>query len=188
MKKNRVIILIMIVMMICMSFTMISCSDTGKNDDDAKTKVTESSQVADDDSGKKTETKADSSKKSSEKNDADKTVKSKSSNKSTQSKQQTTKATVASKVCYVSVDGYCSSKAVTLQGGDTAYSVLKRTGASVSAENSQYGIYVKGINGRYASGSSGWLYSVNGVKPNTSAGNYSVGNGDVIKWYWGSAY
>ena len=99
---------------------------------------------------------------------------------------QVTQTTQAKKMCYITIEGYCSNKAVTLQGDDTAYSILKRSGAAVSAESTQYGLYIKGINGRFAEGSSGWMYSVNGVKPNTSAGNYGIENGDVIKWFWGS--
>lgn len=106
----------------------------------------------------------------------------------TQAQQTTAQATQAQKVCYITIEGYCSSKAVTLQGGDTVYSVLTRSGAAVSAENSQYGIYVNGINGRFASGSSGWMYSVNGYTPNVGCGSYSVSSGDNIRWYWGSAY
>lgn len=106
----------------------------------------------------------------------------------TQAQQTTAQATQAQKVCYITIEGYCSSKAVTLQGGDTVYSVLTRSGAVVSAENSQYGIYVNGINGRFASGSSGWMYSVNGYTPNVGCGSYSVSSGDNIRWYWGSAY
>ena len=106
----------------------------------------------------------------------------------TQAQQTTAQATQAQKVCYITIEGYCSSRAVTLQGGDTVYSVLTRSGAVVSAENSQYGIYVNGINGRFASGSSGWMYSVNGYTPNVGCGSYSVSSGDNIRWYWGSAY
>lgn len=106
----------------------------------------------------------------------------------TQAQQSTAQATQAQKVCYITIEGYCSSKAVTLQGGDTVYSVLTRSGAAVSAENSQYGIYVNGINGRFASGSSGWMYSVNGYTPNVGCGSYSVSSGDNIRWYWDSAY
>lgn len=101
-------------------------------------------------------------------------------------KNPTTKATQAN-VCYVSVDGYCSGKSVSLQGGDTAYSVLKQSGASVSAEKSQYGLYVKGINGRFEfdeGPASGWKYSVNGSTPSKAADKYSISKGDVVKWYY----
>lgn len=101
-------------------------------------------------------------------------------------KKPTTKTTQAN-VCYVTVDGYCSGKSVSLQGGDTAYSVLKQSGASVSAEKSQYGLYVKGINGRFEfdeGPASGWKYSVNGSSPSKSADKCSVSKGDVVKWYY----
>lgn len=101
-------------------------------------------------------------------------------------KKPTTKATQAN-VCYVTVEGYCSGKSVSLQGGDTAYSVLKQSGASVSAEKSQYGLYVKGINGRFEfdeGPASGWKYSVNGSTPSKAADKCGISKGDVVKWYY----
>ena len=59
----------------------------------------------------------------------------KSVEKSTQTETQkatTEAATQAKKVCYITIEGYCSSKEIRLQGGDTAYSILCRSGASVS--------------------------------------------------------
>ncbi len=117
--------------------------------------------------------------------DQKKANKTKNPTKKTAAKE-TKKATKAN-VCYVTVEGYCSGKSVSLQGGDTAYSVLKRSGASVSAENSAYGVYVKGINGRFEfdeGPSSGWKYSVNGTSPNKAADKCSVSKGDTVKWYY----
>ena len=65
--------------------------------------------------------------------------------------------------------------------------MLKKTGVSVSATNSEYGIYVEGINGKFEfdeGPESGWLYSVNGSTPNVSASKYSVKKGDKVKWYY----
>lgn len=92
-----------------------------------------------------------------------------------------TAATTKAQVCYISIDGYCSGKAVSVQGGDTAYSILVRSGASVSGSSS----YVKGINGLYEfdkGPGSGWVYSVNGYSPSVGAGSYSVKAGDSISW------
>lgn len=135
--------------------------------------------------------KSDAAKKPAQTAKADK--KSEKPKKSTTEKKQkksttkaTTKATQAN-VCYVTVDGYCSGKSVSLQGGDTVYSVLKQCGASVSAEKSQYGVYVKGINGRFEfdeGPASGWKYSVNGSNPSKAADKCSVGKGDIVKWYY----
>ena len=70
------------------------------------------------------------SKKSSTK--AAKETKAKATTAAATTASPTTQATQAKNVCYVTVEGYCSGKSITLQGGDTAYSVLTRTGASVS--------------------------------------------------------
>lgn len=117
-----------------------------------------------------------------------------SSAKATKATQSTTKATTAAttaatqaQVCYISIDGYCSGKAISIQGGDTAYSILKRSGASVSGSSS----YVKGINGLFEfdkGPQSGWKYSVNGYTPNVGAGSYGVSAGDSISWYYVTSY
>jgi len=96
-----------------------------------------------------------------------------------------TKATEAEKVCYITVDGYCSNKQVQLKGGESVYDILKKSGASVSARNTGYGLYVEGINGRFEfdeGPTSGWVYTVNGTRPSTSCSNYEVKSGDKIVW------
>ena len=90
----------------------------------------------------------------------------------------------------VTVDGTAagsnsSSAQVSLSSGSTAFDALRATGVSVNARNSQYGIYVAGINGlaeKDHGGSSGWVYEVNGSEPNTSAGNYTLKDGDSVVW------
>lgn len=195
-KKSLLLIIAMIVMLLTASLAMTACgSGDAKGDDSNNTKTEQSADngfadepiddeeaAADNEKSDKTDSgKSDSKSGKTDKKETNKT----SATKATQATQP---ATEAAKVCYVSVEGYCSGKAITLQGGDTAYSVLTRTGASVSAENSSMGVYVNGINGRFASGSSGWKYSVNGWEPNYSAGKYAVQPGDKVSWYWGSAY
>jgi len=80
---------------------------------------------------------------------------------------------------------------VTLQAGDTAWSVLKRTLDARNiqyryVDNSQYGsVYVQSIDGdgEFDHGQgSGWMYNVNGVYPNVGASTYTVKNGDSIQW------
>lgn len=187
-KRSIAIVIMMIVMAVALCLTMISCGgndDTASGDFGSKTKTEQTA-----DADKKSEDKAEQNdNKSENKSDSDKKASNdnKDSNKETQ-KSTTAATTQAKNVCYISIEGYCSGMEITLQGGDTAYSVLRRSGAIVSAESTQYGIYVEGINGRFAEGTSGWLYSVNGVKPNIGAGSYSIGKGDYINWYWGSAY
>lgn len=98
---------------------------------------------------------------------------------------EVTKATEAAKVCYITVDGYCSSKEIGLKGGETVYDILKATGVSVSARSTGYGIYIEGINGRYEfdeGPTSGWIYTVNGTRPSTSCNKYEVKDGDKIVW------
>jgi hypothetical protein len=129
----------------------------------------------------KSVTRSSSDTKTSSKSDAS----SKSSTKSTEATKQSQSS--SSSVCYITVEGYCTNKSITLQGGDTVYSILKRTGASVSGSKS----YVKGINGLYEfdkGPQSGWMYSVNGSTPNVSCGSYKVKAGDKIKWYYVTSY
>ncbi|MFS0723016.1 S-layer homology domain-containing protein [Paenibacillus sp. 1P07SE] len=80
---------------------------------------------------------------------------------------------------------------VTLQAGDTAWSVLQRT---LDARNIPYesrfsgefaSVYVESIagDGEFDHGEgSGWMYNVNGTYPNIGASAYSVKSGDSIQW------
>lgn len=69
--------------------------------------------------------------------------------------------------------------------GATAYDALVATGADVNASDSEYGMYVAGING-LASGdfgeTSGWLYSVNGEEAQVACSEYTLAAGDVVTW------
>ncbi|MDO4486759.1 MAG: DUF4430 domain-containing protein [Bacillota bacterium] len=191
-KNNRLLpVIIVAIIAVFTSFTIISCSSGDKTaDKDAAATTTASEQTID----KKTEEKKDES---SEKEETTKesTVKAtsvksnegtkKASKTSKNSTKATTKPTQATSVCYISIEGYCSSKQVNMQSGDTVYDILKRSGANVSARSTGYGIYVEGINGRFefAEGStSGWMYYVNGSAPNKSCGEYKVSSGDKITW------
>lgn len=105
----------------------------------------------------------------------------------TSTAKPTQKPTEAQSVCYISIDGYCSGKSITVQSGDSVYSILKRSGASVSGSSS----YVKGINGLYEfdkGPQSGWKYSVNGSTPGVGCGSYKVKAGDNIRWYYVTSY
>ena len=71
--------------------------------------------------------------------------------------------------------------------GESVFDVLERTcsqkGIDLNARNTQYYIYVAGINylDEFDCGSaSGWVYTVNSVSPNKSCGKYTVSNGDYI--------
>ncbi|MDY4041029.1 MAG: DUF4430 domain-containing protein [Collinsella sp.] len=80
--------------------------------------------------------------------------------------------------------GTLASTSLTFERGATAYDALMGTDLSVSSENTVYGIYVRAIGGYAASGSSGWMYAVNGSEPNTSAANYVLEDGDAVSWYY----
>jgi prenyltransferase beta subunit len=78
---------------------------------------------------------------------------------------------------------------VSLQNGDTPYSVLARSlGAGrVAASGSGSRLYVQGIDGllEFDHGPlSGWVYSVNGQFPSGSAGSYMLANGDKVAWLY----
>lgn len=75
----------------------------------------------------------------------------------------------------------------TFNKGATAYDALCALGLSVNAHGSSYGTYVAAIGGlaeKEHGGTSGWMYSVNGVPPNTACSNYVLSNGDRVVWYY----
>lgn len=75
----------------------------------------------------------------------------------------------------------------TFNEGATAYNALCALGLSVNAHGSSYGTYVAAIGGlaeKEHGGTSGWMYSVNGVAPNTACSNYVLSNGDSVVWYY----
>lgn len=75
----------------------------------------------------------------------------------------------------------------TFNEGTTAYDALCALGLSVNAHGSSYGTYVAAIGGlaeKEHGGTSGWMYSVNGVAPNTACSNYVLSNGDSVVWYY----
>lgn len=80
---------------------------------------------------------------------------------------------------------------VTLQSGDTAFTLLKRVadqkGIAIDYTGAGAELYVKSIGGlgEFDEGPlSGWMYSVNGTFPDYSAGNYTLKNGDVVRWQY----
>lgn len=81
--------------------------------------------------------------------------------------------------------------AVTLSEGDTAFTALKRAleqkGVSLNYTGTGSSVYVQAIGGlaEFDHGTeSGWMYSVNGVFPKSSAGAYTLKNGDVLRWQY----
>ena len=75
----------------------------------------------------------------------------------------------------------------TFNEGATVYDALCALGLSVNAHGSSYGTYVAAIGGlaeKEHGGTSGWMYSVNGVAPNTACSNYVLHTGDSVVWYY----
>lgn len=80
-----------------------------------------------------------------------------------------------------------SSGTFTFNKGATVYDALCALGLSVNARGTSYGTYVAAIGGlaeKEHGGTSGWMYSVNGVTPNTACSNYVLSNGDTVVWYY----
>ena len=77
-------------------------------------------------------------------------------------------------------------------GGDTAFSVLSRAlkERRIHFDYSAVGdhsVYVKGINNIYeydCGDLSGWMYSVNGDFPTVSASEYTLSDGDSVRWIY----
>ena len=82
---------------------------------------------------------------------------------------------------------FCQSVSIPYSNGDTAYSILAKTGLGITKTGGGGSVYVSGINGlsEFDEGpASGWVYAVNGYKPETSAGAYPVNAGDKIVWHY----
>ena len=80
-----------------------------------------------------------------------------------------------------------ASRTYTFERGATAYDALCALGVSVNASTSQFGVYVMSIGGlaeKEHGAASGWIYQVNGVQPATSASNYVLSDGDVVRWVY----
>lgn len=75
----------------------------------------------------------------------------------------------------------------TFNEGATPYDALCALGLSINARPSSYGTYVAAIGGlaeKEHGGTSGWMYSVNGVTLMTACSNYVLSNGDNVVWYY----
>lgn len=75
----------------------------------------------------------------------------------------------------------------TFNEGATPYDALCALGLSINARGTSYGTYVAAIGGLAEmehGAKSGWMYSVNGVTPNTACSNYILKNGDTVVWYY----
>lgn len=192
MKKNELRnIIIALLTVLCMAFAMTSCGKdvTSSGSNDVDTQITQEAEASEEG---KNEEKSVPVEKETEKTTEKTTEKAteKTTEKPTKAKKKPTQTKATKEnTCRVEVNG--KTYKVSVSSNDTAYSVLKKTGVSVSARNSEYGIYVEGINGKFEfdeGPDSGWMYSVNGVKPKKSAGKYSIKKGDKVKWYYTTSY
>lgn len=80
-----------------------------------------------------------------------------------------------------------SGGSFTFNKGATAYDALCALGLSVDARGSSFGTYVAAIGGlaeKEHGGTSGWMYSVNGVPPQMACSSYVLSNGDNVVWYY----
>lgn len=97
---------------------------------------------------------------------------------------------------YVLANGYIiKGYKYTAKAGFTAYDALKKAcednGIKLTAKSSMYGTYVSGINNidEFDCGSqSGWMYSINGNRPNVSASSQRVTDGDEITFEYVCEY
>lgn len=84
------------------------------------------------------------------------------------------------------------STMIELEEGDTVLDVLKRETRKQKIPIEYRGgsgalAYLEGINNLYEfdhGPESGWVYYVNGERPNKSAGSYSLEAGDVVEWVY----
>jgi uncharacterized protein YcfJ len=75
------------------------------------------------------------------------------------------------------------SQNVTINAGSSVYDALRATGAALGGSSN----YVSSIGGlaefQFGAGS-GWIYTVNGVRPGVGAGAYRLQGGESIRWIY----
>ena len=84
-------------------------------------------------------------------------------------------------------EGEKTTAEVELPEGATAYDALVAAANDVNASDSEYGMYVQGING-LAGGDfgdmSGWMFEVNGEMAEVGCSEYELAAGDVVTWLY----
>ena len=82
-------------------------------------------------------------------------------------------------------EGELTSHSVELDEGATAYDALVAAADDVNASETDYGMYVAGVNG-LAGGDfgemSGWMFEVNGEMAEVGCSQYELADGDVVTW------
>lgn len=76
-----------------------------------------------------------------------------------------------------------ASGTLELPAGATAYDALTATGLSLKGSAS-YVSAVDGLAEKMMGGTSGWTYTVNGTMPMTAASNYTLSEGDAVRWVY----
>lgn len=75
-----------------------------------------------------------------------------------------------------------TSVSYTGKKGETVLAELREV-AHITTQDSQYGVYVSGINGtRGGTGGNYWDYYVNGKQAAVGAGSYVMHGGEAIQW------
>lgn len=201
MKYKNLLIIVLIVILV-LATILVGCGGSGTTatqEEGSKTAVTEETvekfaeESTDEETFPTESAKQDNKEQYSSQATTKESTKATESTKSTQQAtkaatkpaQQTTKVTEAVKICYITIDGYCSSKSIEINNGDSVYDILKKSGANISARTTGYGLYVEGINGRFEfdeGPTSGWVYTVNGSRISKSCDKCEVKSGDKIVW------
>ena len=91
----------------------------------------------------------------------------------------------------VNTNGIILEEVVPCTGTDTALSVLQKALSRKQLEADETRGYIRGIGGLYekdCGGASGWMYSVNGEPPMTSAPKCTVSPGDTVRFYYVTNY
>ena len=88
--------------------------------------------------------------------------------------------------------GYLTkSKKISVEKGSSAWDVVKNyldeNNIPYDAQESQFGVYIKGVNNIHefdAGKNSGWMYNVNGKTPNVGVSGYTLTDGDKVKLFY----
>ena len=82
---------------------------------------------------------------------------------------------------------YFAEQGFSLNSGETALSLLRRTGLTIITTGSSDNTYVASIDGfgEFSDGPlSGWIYKVNGISPDVSSSRYNLKDGDKVEWVY----
>lgn len=76
----------------------------------------------------------------------------------------------------------------TAENGATAFDALSelcsKNNLQLSYQSKSYILSIGGLAEKDCGAASGWMYKINGKKPNMSASKYVLKNGDTVEWYY----